>query len=151
MTPDRLLAGHQPLQIQWRWHKRNRRFRCLLVYHLRCELKRTLSRYALTQTRDWSSASTGSTVFDFNGDGAAEIVFADEDALYVWGVDTASWLDPWERLYDNLTDSNHRSWTIHEYPVVADVDGDGKSEIVVMNSGRPNYEKVLWHLCPRRF
>ncbi|MGC6509529.1 MAG: FG-GAP repeat domain-containing protein [Myxococcota bacterium] len=100
----------------------------------------TLSRYALTQTRDWSSASTGSTVFDFNGDGAAEIVFADEDALYVWGVDTAAWLDPWERLFIYLTDSNHRSWTIHEYPVVADVDGDGKSEIVVVNSGRPSYE-----------
>ena len=32
-------------------------------------------------TKDWSSASTGSTVFDFNGDSSAEIVFSDEQSL----------------------------------------------------------------------
>ena len=34
-----------------------------------------LERYAMAQTKDWSSASTGSTLFDFNGDGETEIVF----------------------------------------------------------------------------
>jgi len=96
-----------------------------------------LSRYALTNTRDWSSASTGSTVFDFNGDGADEVVFSDEQALYVWEVDTNNGLLPWERLDPVLFDDNHKSWTIHEYPLVADVDNDGKAEIVAVNSHLP--------------
>jgi hypothetical protein len=96
-----------------------------------------LSRYALTNTRDWSSASTGSTVFDFNGDGAAEVVFSDEQAVYVWGVDTSGGLKPWQRLLPLLTETSHKSWTIHEYPLVADVDADGKAEIIAVNSHLP--------------
>ena len=98
-----------------------------------------LSRYAMYPTRDWSSASTGSTVFDFNGDGVAEVVFSDENAVYVWGVDTSSGLEPWERLVPLLEDTNHKSWTIHEYPLVADVDADGKAEIVAVNGPRPDF------------
>ena len=94
---------------------------------------------AMTQTRDWSSASTGSTVFDFNGDGTDEIVFSDEDAVYVWQYDKSTGLSPWERLDTVLEDDNHKSWTIHEYPLVADVDGDGKAELVALNSPRPDY------------
>ncbi len=94
---------------------------------------------ALTQTRDWSSASTGSTVFDFNGDGTDEIVFSDEDAVYVWQYDKSAGLRPWERLATVLEDQNHKSWTIHEYPLVADVDGDGKAELIALNSPRPDH------------
>ena len=97
-----------------------------------------LFRYAMAQTRDWSSASTGSTVFDFDGDDRAEIVFADEDALYIWGFDETQ-SNPWEKLVPYLIDGNHKSWTIHEYPTVADVDGDGKAEIIVLNSPRPDF------------
>jgi hypothetical protein len=93
-----------------------------------------LTRLALTPTRDWSSASTGATVFDFNGDGANEVVFSDEHAVYVWWIDDAPGLEPWERMVTLLEDTNHKSWTIHEYPLVADVDGDGKAEIVAVNS-----------------
>lgn len=99
-----------------------------------------LDRFAVTQTKDWSSASTGSTVFDFNGDGSSEVVFSDELALYVWGVDTAPGLLPWQRLVTYLEDTEHKSWTIHEYPLVADVDGDGKAEILAVNSHLPGYE-----------
>jgi hypothetical protein len=93
-----------------------------------------LERLALTQTRDWSSASTGATVFDFNGDGANEVVFSDEQAVYVWWIDDSHGLEPWERMVTLLEDTNHKSWTIHEYPLVADVDGDGKAEILAVNS-----------------
>jgi hypothetical protein len=97
-----------------------------------------LRRLAMTQTRDWSSASTGATVFDFNGDGANEVVFSDEDAVYVWQVDVSASSLPWERMVTLLEDDNHKSWTIHEYPLVADVDGDGKAEIVAVNSHLPD-------------
>lgn len=98
-----------------------------------------LEYYAMTQTRDWSSASTGATVFDFNGDGVDEVVFSDEVALYVWQIDATGGLRPWERISTVLEDTNHKSYTIHEYPVVADVDGDGKAEIMVLNSPLPGF------------
>lgn len=98
-----------------------------------------LQRFAMSPTRDWSSASTGSTVFDFNGDGRSEIVFADERALYVYSVRDDSSLRPWERFETILEDENHKSWTIHEYPLVADVDGDGKAEIIVPNAHIPTW------------
>lgn len=97
----------------------------------------SLSRYAMAPTRDWSSASTGGTVFDFNGDEQAEVVFSDENAVYVWQIDSSAGLSPTERFVTVLEDENHKSWTIHEYPLVADVDGDGKAEILAVNSPSP--------------
>ena len=91
----------------------------------------------MAPTRDWSSASTGSTVFDFDGDEQAEIVFSDEEALYIWGIDQSQ-SNPWDKLIPYLIDDNHGSWTIHEYPVVVDIDSDGKAEIIVLNSPRPD-------------
>jgi len=73
---------------------------------------------------DESSNSTGSSVFDFDGDGAAEVVYADEYDLWVY--DGASG----EVIYQG---QEHGSGTANEYPVIADVDGDGKAEIVVPN------------------
>ena len=67
---------------------------------------------------------TGSSVFDFNGDGRAEVIYGDHC---------------WLRVYDGL-DGTVRfahfatSWIIHEMPVVADVDGDGHAELVVPSS-----------------
>jgi hypothetical protein len=71
-------------------------------------------------TEDDSSRVTGSTVFDFNGDGAAELIYNDECYF---------------RIYDGLNGSVlfrelSSSRTRIENPVVADVDNDGNAEIV---------------------
>ncbi|MES2641932.1 MAG: MopE-related protein [Myxococcota bacterium] len=73
---------------------------------------------------DASSHSTGSSVFDFDGDGQAEVVYADESRLWVFDGATGAVL---------LSETGHTSGTVNEYPVVADVDGDGNAEIVVPN------------------
>jgi hypothetical protein len=68
-----------------------------------------------------SSGFTGSTVFDFEGDGAAEVVYADEEYLRVFrGSDGAV-----------LFQTPNPSLTVIESPVVADVDNDGRAEIIV--------------------
>jgi len=73
-------------------------------------------------TEDFSSNVTGSSVFDFEGDGAAEVVYGDECYMRVFrGSDGMILLQ--------LPSS---SATIHEYPLVADVDADGNSEIVIV-------------------
>ncbi len=72
-------------------------------------------------TQDKSSGCTGSSVFDFNGDGKAEVVYRDEC---------------WLRVYDGTTGKvlfahSISSGTKMELPVVADVDNDGHADIVV--------------------
>ncbi len=75
-------------------------------------------------TEDDSSRVTGSSVFDFNGDGAAEVIYNDECNF---------------RVYDGLNGGEFfkqpsESRTRIEYPVVADVDNDGNAEIVFSTS-----------------
>lgn len=82
-------------------------------------------------TDDSSSGNTGSAVFDFEGDGAAEVVYADQTQLWVFsGADGSV----------KLNSSEHNNGTWLEYPVIADVDGDDHVEIVVphefQNGGR---------------
>ena len=71
---------------------------------------------------DCSSRATGSSVFDFEGDGSAEVVYADETNFRVFDGRTGA------VLFD---DDTHRSNTRMEMPIVVDIDNDGKSEIVV--------------------
>jgi hypothetical protein len=72
-------------------------------------------------SQDFSSNVTGSSVFDFDGDGTAEVVYADEC---------------FSRIYDGKTgevqfSQFHTSCTWYENPVVADVNGDFRSEMIV--------------------
>jgi hypothetical protein len=76
----------------------------------------------LQTTTDYSSAQTGSSVFDFEGDGAYEVVYADELVLWVYDGATGAPV---------LAEEGHSSWTLFEYPLVADVDADGEAEIVL--------------------
>jgi hypothetical protein len=76
-------------------------------------------------TQDNSSGVTGSSVFDFDGDGIAEVVYADEMSLWVFSGPDGS---------VRLQSPHHQSYTWLEYPVIVDVDADGAAEIVVPNN-----------------
>ncbi|MBW2464156.1 MAG: VCBS repeat-containing protein [Deltaproteobacteria bacterium] len=81
---------------------------------------------------DNSSSVTGSTVFDFEGDGIAEVIYNDE--CYMW-------------VYDGPTGNVRfsaptNSFTGTEASLVADVDGDGHAEMVMVSTGA---NPTSWH------
>lgn len=78
-----------------------------------------------TKSKDESSFTTGSSVFDFNGDGQGEAVFADEYTLYMADGQTG------KKYY---LAKNHQSPTLREYPIVVDVDNDNHAEIIVASA-----------------
>ena len=75
---------------------------------------------------DCSSRATGSSVFDFEGDGRAEVVYADETTFRIFDGQTGTIL---------FEDATHGSHTRIEMPVIADVDNDGNAEIVIPENG----------------
>jgi hypothetical protein len=73
------------------------------------------------RSQDSSSNVTGSSIFDFEGDGRSEAVYGDECFL---------------RVYDGasgavLFSQSRSSCTWYENPVIADLDGDFNAEIVI--------------------
>lgn len=88
-------------------------------------------------TKDGSSQRTGSSVFDFEGDGRSEVIYVDEWYLRIYpGTEPAcetggnscdGAMEDDEVLFREINSSRTRS----EYPIVVDVDGDFKAEIVV--------------------
>ena len=78
-----------------------------------------------TPNHDFSSSVTGSTVFDFEGDGSAEVIYNDECFLWVYDGKTGH-----VRFATPTT-----SFTGTEASLVADVDGDGHAEIVMVSNG----------------
>ena len=79
-------------------------------------------------SQDHSSARTGSSVFDFNADGRAEVVYGDECFVRVYDGRDGTVVFSQARFSS--------TWT--ENPIVADVDGDGSAELVVGMSGPCN-------------
>ena len=95
-------------------------------------------------TKDGSSQRTGSSVFDFDGDGSSEVVYNDEHFLRIYpgtepdcaggGAGCDGDMTDAEVLFQDINSSRTRS----EYPVIADVDGDFKAEIIIStNSESP--------------
>ena len=78
-----------------------------------------------TAIQDCSSRATASSVFDFHGDGRAEVVYADEVAF---------------RIYDGTSgevvfeDDRHQSNTRIEMPIIADINNDGRAEVLVASA-----------------
>ena len=68
-----------------------------------------------------TSGYTGCTLFDFNGDGSSEIVYRDERYLYIINGTDGSIFSQQACI----------SRTNREYPIVADVDGDGSTELCI--------------------
>jgi FG-GAP-like repeat len=89
-------------------------------------------------TEDDSSRVTGSSVFDFDGDGRNEVIYNDEYFIRIYpGIEPDCALDPVGPMCDGVMDDAevlfidpNTSRTRTEYPVVADVDGDFKAELV---------------------
>ncbi|MBI2391276.1 MAG: VCBS repeat-containing protein [Deltaproteobacteria bacterium] len=77
-----------------------------------------------TANHDLSSSQTGSSVFDFEGDGRAEVIYNDECFLWVYDGPTG------KVRFAGLT----TSFTATEASVVADVDGDGRAEILMVSN-----------------
>ena len=74
------------------------------------------------KSQDVTTGSAGSAVFDFDADGSVEVVTLSECELQIRrGSDG-------ELLWSTM----HTSETYIEYPVVADVDGDGNGELIVV-------------------
>ena len=74
--------------------------------------------------KDCSSRVTGSSVFDFQGDGAAEVVYNDEELFRIFNGDTG----------EVLVEVENKSHTRLEYPVIVDTDRDGNAEIVFVEN-----------------
>ena len=78
-----------------------------------------------TLNHDNSSSITGSSAFDFEGDGKVEVIYMDECFLWVFDGTTG-----------NVRFTiNSQSFTATEAAIVADVDGDSQAEIVFVHNG----------------
>lgn len=74
---------------------------------------------------DWSSSSTGSTIFDFNGDGKVEVIYNDEKKLRIYDGSSGNIL--WE--------TDNPSGTLWEYPLIVNIDETPSAELVVSAPG----------------
>ncbi|HWB82248.1 MAG TPA: VCBS repeat-containing protein [Nannocystaceae bacterium] len=86
----------------------------------------------LTPAVDCSSRATGSAVFDFDGDGRAEVVYGDEQYLRIYDGSTGN----------VLFETCNTTGTLWEYPIITDVDSDGHADIIAVSN---SYSSIT---CP---
>ncbi len=108
------------------------------VYDVECERRNATCTAAgllwKANTSDASSAGTGSSVFDFNGDGRAEVIYNDEQFF---------------RIYDGTTGhvefmERNSSRTRSENPTIADIDNDGDAEIIFSANAEAHFIREWW-------
>jgi hypothetical protein len=89
---------------------------------------------------------TGLTLFDFDQDGKSELVYRDEENLRIIDGREASATNPPVPSNRNKAITPNYSGTSGEYPVVADVDGDGQAEIIIVggNTSSESKQGRLW-------
>lgn len=94
------------------------------------------------------SGQTSMTLFDFNQDNIMEIVYRDQDKLRIINGSGKSHLTGNDTIpFYNLYTKSMSAGTWKEYPVVADVNGDGAAEIVTcgkVGSGLGYVGGQLW-------
>lgn len=99
-------------------------------------------------THSDESGQTSMTLFDFNQDGIMEIVYRDQDKLRIINGSGKSHLTGNDTIsFYNLYAKSMSAGTWKEYPVVADINGDGAAEIVTcgkVNSGLGWVGGELW-------
>jgi hypothetical protein len=84
-------------------------------------------------SQDCSSGATGSSSFDFDGDGKAEAVYGDECFVRVYDGSTG----------EALLSEARTSATWWEYPIVADPDHSGHAKIILGNAS----EAAVYGAC----
>ncbi|MDX9723324.1 MAG: FG-GAP-like repeat-containing protein, partial [Myxococcota bacterium] len=105
----------------------------LTVFRVGDDLEHTISPLWSTSSRDFSSNFTGVSVFDFDGNGLSEVIYGDECYVRVYE-------GPGDGLGGTRTlfEVPNTSCTGTEYPVVADVTGDGRAEFIVVANNAEN-------------
>ena len=73
-----------------------------------------------------ASGIAGASGYDIDGDGAYEVLYADEVQLRIFDGRSG---------VQRYANGSHTSGTVWEYPTVADVDNDGSAEIVIASNG----------------
>ncbi|MBL7826197.1 MAG: gliding motility-associated C-terminal domain-containing protein, partial [Saprospiraceae bacterium] len=86
--------------------------------------------FTVMWTRNVNDASsiTCSSIFDFCGDGSADVVYRDQDFLRI--INGATGAVSWQ---DNCNSATHI-----EAPLILDVDADGQTEVVIQCGSDPN-------------
>lgn len=96
-----------------------------------------------SKTQDATSEKTGASVFDFEGDGVAEVVYRDEIKIRIYAGPGAG-KDEKGNIIDAdkdgymdgkiLWEEPKTSGTIIDYPLIVDVDNDGRTDIVIASN-----------------
>jgi len=96
-------------------------------------------------TQRWSrvvrdpTSLAGAVAYDFDGDGAAEVIYRDEHEWFIFDGATGGTL--WRETFGSAT--------LLETPVVADIDGDCVTEIIVTGCARNSRtDRVVAYECP---
>ncbi|GHT73885.1 hypothetical protein AGMMS50262_05790 [Bacteroidia bacterium] len=93
--------------------------------------------WAITPNED--SFSNGITLFDFNQDGTNEILFTDQANIRIYNANQTG-----NMTNNYLVSLGYGGTTVMQIPLIADVDNDGASEIIISSNGTVTIFKSLY-------